>query len=438
MRTKSVAVIGAGIAGLTAAYELSKSGADVTVFEASERVGGRMSTDRCDGYLIDRGAQFLSDGYEVIGRLIAETGLQRELHATSLLGGTVRDGRIRRVNQRMPTSIVGSGLLGPIAALRLAAESLKLRARSARLSLSDYSAWCAFDDCPAEEWLRARFGSEVLEYVFEPMIAGFYFQEPEQVSAALAAWVWNYAMRGHGSLALENGIGSLPDALASKLNVRLSSPVRSVRALGEEGVEISLDGGTIEADDAILAVPAPAARSAYAARTDDERRLLQTRYSSTINAALIFDDRLPDLPAARSIYGLLVPRSERRAIAGIGIESRKCASYVPRGELLNAMLDGISGERLIDASDEEILAEIFNEIEIYFPGIGGVSHTYLHRWRNAEPYSYVGRSRDVREYRLSACASSHVLLCGDYMSTPTTEGAAESGAWAADVMRSRN
>ncbi len=436
-RARSIVVIGAGIAGLTAAYELSKGGFDVTVFEASDRVGGRMSTDRCDGFVIDRGAQFLSDGYAVIGRLVAELGLQREWRTTSLYNGTVRGGRIRRVNQRVPTSIVGSGLLGPMAALRLATQSLRLRTRSVGLSLSDFSAWCAYDDCLASDWLRARFGSQVLEYVFEPMIAGFYFQEPEQVSAALAAWVWNYAMRGHGSAALASGIGSLPDALASTLNVRLSSPVRSVKPLGEAGVVISLDGGTIEADYAVLAVPAPVAKSTYAARTDAERRLLQTRYSSTINAALVFENPLPDSPMTRDIYGLLIPRNERRAIAGIGVESRKCASYVPHGEMLNVMLDGAAGERLISASDDDILAEIIGEIETYFPRIGPVSWAHLNRWRNAEPYSYVGRSRDVREYRLRARESSHVLLCGDYTSAPTTEGAAESGAWAADIIRSR-
>lgn len=62
-------VVGAGIAGLTAAYQLSKCGFDVTVLEASDRVGGRMTTDRCSGYVIDRGSQFLSDGYSVPGQL---------------------------------------------------------------------------------------------------------------------------------------------------------------------------------------------------------------------------------------------------------------------------------------------------------------------------------------------------------------------------------
>jgi phytoene dehydrogenase-like protein len=86
----SVAFIGAGIAGLTAACQLSALGMEVTVLEASARVGGRMTTDLCGGYLVDRGAQFLSDGYPVLGKLIDEMGLSQNLYRASGLTGFVR------------------------------------------------------------------------------------------------------------------------------------------------------------------------------------------------------------------------------------------------------------------------------------------------------------------------------------------------------------
>ncbi len=73
--TKSVAVIGAGIAGLTSAYYLKRAGFQVNVLEASGRVGGRMSSDLIDGCIIDRGAQFLSESYSTLLPLIKEVGL---------------------------------------------------------------------------------------------------------------------------------------------------------------------------------------------------------------------------------------------------------------------------------------------------------------------------------------------------------------------------
>jgi oxygen-dependent protoporphyrinogen oxidase len=76
---KNIAIIGAGIAGLTAAYFLKKSGYTVTVYEASNRVGGRMTTDKVNDCLIDRGAQFLSSDYSTLLPLIQEVGLGDEL-----------------------------------------------------------------------------------------------------------------------------------------------------------------------------------------------------------------------------------------------------------------------------------------------------------------------------------------------------------------------
>jgi oxygen-dependent protoporphyrinogen oxidase len=102
MALRSVVIVGAGIAGLTAAYRLSRLGVDVTVLEASERVGGRMITDRRDGYQIDRGAQFLSDGYSVICELISELGLAQHFSRTSGWTGIVRGATVRRIRAGYP------------------------------------------------------------------------------------------------------------------------------------------------------------------------------------------------------------------------------------------------------------------------------------------------------------------------------------------------
>ena len=81
---QSVLVVGAGIAGLTAAYQLSWSDIDITVLEAFKHVGGRMVTDSSNGYVIDCGAQFFSSAYPIITRLIAEMGLAHGFVEVSL------------------------------------------------------------------------------------------------------------------------------------------------------------------------------------------------------------------------------------------------------------------------------------------------------------------------------------------------------------------
>lgn len=77
-----VIVVGAGIAGLTAAYSLQQQGIAVRVIEASDRVGGRMCSDIINGHIVDCGAQFLSSEYHLITELLQQLGLTEEICST--------------------------------------------------------------------------------------------------------------------------------------------------------------------------------------------------------------------------------------------------------------------------------------------------------------------------------------------------------------------
>ncbi|HTV75137.1 MAG TPA: FAD-dependent oxidoreductase, partial [Candidatus Acidoferrales bacterium] len=228
--------------------------------------------------------------------------------------------------------------------------------------------------------------------------------------------------------------GLLPETLAEGIHVCLRTPVEAIDVSGN-GVSIRVPGGTICADHVVLATTANIARDLYAPTSDVEERLLATGYSSTVNVGLILWDRLPTDRIASDIYGVLIPRKERAVVAGIGIESRKCPDYVPRGEILNVMLDGNAGNRLVHASEDAILAEVLLDLDRYFPHVEKyISSARFHRWPIAEPLSPVGRSRDICEYRAQCRADQKVILAGDYVSAPTTEGAVESGLWAAQIL----
>ena len=407
---------------------------DVTVLEASERVGGRMSTDRRDGYLIDRGAQFLSDGYSVICELISEVGLAQHHSRVSNWTGTVRGGAVRRINHRYPWSVAASGLLGWRDTFRMAHASLSLVRQTKHLPLSDYSKWHMLDDADAAEWIAAAFGGDALEYVFEPMLEGFYFQAPEQMSRAWPAVVWNFGARRKHVTALAGGIGSLPEALAQKVKVCLATPAEAIDTTGS-GVRVKTPAGSVQADHVVLATTTPVARQLYAPEHDVEKRLLHTDYSAAINISFAVPDGVSTAKVAKDIYGLLIPRRERQVIAAIGVESRKCQRYVPQGELLNVMLSGSASSRLLQATEDQILAEALPELERYFPGIDrGIEFTHFHRWAQAEPRSPIGRSRDLQQYRQLWHPGMKVILAGDYMGIPCTEGAAESGNWAATAL----
>jgi oxygen-dependent protoporphyrinogen oxidase len=323
MVSKSVIVIGAGIAGLTAAYYLSKLGMAVTVLEASERIGGRMSTDRREGYLIDRGVQFLSDGYSVIYELINELGLAQHLARTCDWTGTVRGGTVRRTSTKYPWTVATSGLLSWSNTFRMARASLSLLRQTKRLPLSNYSKWHIMDDADAATWIAASFGEDALEYIFEPLLDGLYFQAPEQMSRAWPAIVWNFGMRRKGVTVLTGGSGSLPETLAQKVNVCLSTPAELIDTTGL-GVKVKTPSGYFLADYAVLATPATAASKIYTPQYEWENLLIRTDYSASINISFAIPNGVSMAKVPKDIYGLLIPRRERQVIAAIGIESRKC------------------------------------------------------------------------------------------------------------------
>ena len=428
-----VIVIGAGIAGLTAAHFLANAGITVKVLEASGRVGGRMTTDAVNGFLVDRGAQFLSSEYHLLLSLAAEFGLEDNVRETSPWSAIVRNGKIRRMRADNPLHALTSGLLGISAWVKLGWRSWQLRHSLNSLALSDYSQWSSFDNESVSSWANRAIDSSVTEYLFEPMLHGFYFQEPEETSMSLSLVLLAFGFRRGRSLTLSGGIGTLPEAIASRLDVVLDSPVISIES-GAESVTITTNTSRMYADRVILAIPATKAQRLYSSGDEIARRLLATRYSANINISVMTYDsfRLPD--GLRDVYGLLIPRGERRSIVAIGIESNKNRGCVPRGQLLNIMLSNTASKSMMSMTDDAIIHTVVPEAETFFPGLSTrIAMTRICRWKQAEPYSHVGRAKDLLHYRKNGRAlNQRVLLAGDYMSMPFTEGAAESGKWAAE------
>ncbi|MCB9453281.1 MAG: FAD-dependent oxidoreductase [Anaerolineaceae bacterium] len=429
-----VLVIGAGIAGLAAAFTLHQAGLKVTVLEAGSRVGGRMTTDVIDGFIMDRGAQFLSNLYTSLIPLIRAAGLEADLRPISPCVATVRNHLPRRICRQNPLQMVSNGLLSPGDLARLgrfgflSSDGREMR----RLPLDNYAGWAEYDHTDAAVWCAARLGETVTEYILEPALQAYYFQPPEGTSEALARVLMGFNFNlANETLTLVRGLGSLPEALAAGLDVRLHTPAQQIEPLAE-GVRVATASGDFVAQWVVLAATTSAVSRIYTPMDATERELLTTGYSSTlvINLAIAPDWPLPE--KLRQVYGLAVPRKERDLIAAVAIESNKEPGRAPSGELLNVMLADEAGAVLLHESDADVVARILPELERYFPGVGRhIRFTHIIRWAEAEPRSPVGRSRAIAAYRRSR-DEQRVLLAGDYMGMPFTDGAAETGIWAAN------
>lgn len=429
MCDQQVVVVGAGVAGLTAAYTLQQRGVSVTVLEGSERIGGRVHTDCVEGFAIDTGAQFLSADYSILLGLIDVLGSRSALTETSRRSAIVRAGRPRRVRAGRPLSLLLGGLASGRGWFRFLGDSVLAGWR--QLPFGDYSAWHLFDDADAAEWASACYGREFYEYIVEPMMQAFFYQSPQGMSRALVCAVEKLLMRGRPTMALRGGFSMLPTLLAADLDVRLKTPARSLQ-VGRNHVVVDTDEERFRAERVILATTASVARAVYPQANEAEQKLMRTRYSSTLNIAVATESGFQCGSCLEDVYGILIPSAERQVIAAVTIESNKSPDHVPCGELFNVMLSDEAGRELIHCPDEEVLDRVLPELERYLPGISeAVRFVRIYRWEEAQPRSPVGRSKAICVYRRTCGPDWRVLLAGDYVGMPATEGAAETGVWAA-------
>ena len=392
-----------------------------------------MISDRADPYIIDAGAQFLSSEYPLISGLIKEFGIEDEFVETSRVVGIVRQGKIRKFRYDRPLSLLYCGLLKPREWLAFGLAGFKLFHETRRVPLNNYSEWKDFDQEDCEAWSDGYYGKTITEYFVEPMLEAFYFQSPRETSKALLIAINAFFARNARVMTLINGIGTLPERIAGKLDVRLNTPVLEVSVKGDE-IFVRTADQEYKADRVVLATPAPVSREIYQPANALESELLRTSYSSTVNVALALKDRLAHGKDLEGVYGVWVPRKERQVISAFTMETAKDPGRAVTGELLHVMLSGGAGKIMLKQDDERIVATILQELELYLPRISEkVDFAKVYRWSNAEPKSPVGRSRNIYDYRATINEHNKVILAGDYLGMPFTEGAAESGLWAAST-----
>lgn len=268
------------------------------------------------------------------------------------------------------------------------------------------------------------------------MLDGILFQSLHSTSKACTLSVLStFLYREMKNItALVGGIGILPECLASQLDVRLNTSVTSISTSSAE-VELETNAGLITADRVILATTAPIAKTLYLSSWVIERELLDTPYSSTLVITLAMQDAFRLKPDIAGIYGILVPKVERDIISSITFEAAKDKSRLAGGHLLVIFLSGTAGKQMIDWKEDAILPVVLNELDKYIGNVSeSIRFTRIYRWNEAMPYSPVGRIKNVARYRESITESTKIFLAGDYLGLPSTEGAAETGKWAADTI----
>ncbi len=320
MDNRRVVVVGAGIAGLSAALRLRNAGAEVTVFESSDRVGGRTSSETHDGFLYERGTQFFTSTYRNALGHIKEMGLEAELRTTSPWITVFKDGRPHRMPSGMLFGVYAltSGLLSVRDLVRFTRHTTSSRWPA----LDNYSAWAEYDDQDAASWSAPRLGRGA-EYLLEPVLAGGAMQRIEETSRACALSLLAVTANGRSKdMTLARGNDSLPRAMAARVDVKLGAPVQTIEAT-PDAVTVRLPTETVRADAVVLATTASAAAGIYRAGDRIERELMATPYGSVIKVGLATKRDWSNHPGLSNVWAMTIPRGERRQIVSVTIESAK-------------------------------------------------------------------------------------------------------------------
>jgi protoporphyrinogen/coproporphyrinogen III oxidase len=445
----SVAVIGGGITGLTAAFVLKQRGLRVVLYEAGNRLGGTIMTERRDGYLADLGPNSMTPPEPAAAQILRDLGLDQSTISASPAAAhryIVRRGKPVRV-PGSPAELLTSRLLSNTAKLAVFGEPLVETA-----------------DSPMDEsvaaFVRRRFNQEIVDYLANPFVAGTFAGDPEQLSVRHALPHLQALERTHGSvikayvkgmrarrgvaevasaspklLSFQNGIGEIPEALERELQgvVRLGSPVTQIRGGGK--------GWTVGAafqppemyESVIYAAPAHALGEIDLDLAGGDRLSTLSSIVYPPVAVLALGFRREQIAHPLDGLGFLVPEVERRRILGVIFSSSLFGGRAPDGHvLLTAFLGGSRDPDFVNTDPQTLTARVMDELRMLL-GVQGDPTFRAHQvWPKAIPQYTLGygRFKDIIEH--TEQANPGLVLAGTYRDGIALGDAIASGTRGAD------
>jgi len=418
-----VAVVGGGIAGLTAAYRLQRRGHDVVVFEREGAAGGRMRSERAGDFIVDRGAQFIASAYREMRSLAAELGIADRIYPLRRADNAmVRSGRLWVGAYDSIGRLLVSRYLSLGAKLRLPRLALPLWRAWSRLDPMRPESAAFLDDENASDFLRRTVGEEAFEYVFQPAFSATFDSEPENLSKAFVLTTLRFFLSGFRLLAFEGGNGLLTSTLAQRLRVATDTEVRQVvtddRVEREEG-----------ADAVVMAVPGSLVTAICPQLTADEAAFFaQVRYCRGIIVFFLME-RLPSFDC----YGIGLPRRECSDIYGLAVDHHKQGAAPPGRGLVNCALSEAAAARWFDRPDDAIVRFALDTLARTPVGsLEPLAGARVHRWSPMLPQFGAGYLRALASFLSRPRRSPRLAFCGDYLVGPYTEAALVSGQRAAE------
>ena len=374
-----VAVIGAGIAGLAAAWELaSATPLDVTVFESSERPGGRIGGTGFAGLdMIDSGADAFLARVPDATQLATEVGLADELVSPEPVRAAVWYDALHPIPDGLLLGVPGH--LAPLARTGL----LSWRGK-ARAALEPFLPRTSIDDDSIGQFVRARFGDEVQERLVDALVGSIYATDTDRFSLREVPQLFDLASSerslllaarrrggvGTGTAAAgpifatpRGGVAQLVAATADAI-IGAGGVIRT--SMAADRIE-PRDGGWAIGDDrfdaVVIAAPARAAADILAAASPATRDLLGRAETADVVMVTLHVPAGEWPERLHGLSGYLVPKPVQRAVTAASFGSQKWAHWRPPdgGQVLRVSL-GRDGTSPLDGSDDQLLDAVLDDL----------------------------------------------------------------------------
>ncbi len=420
---KQVVIIGGGITGLSAAWQLQKSVAQqgvqlaYTILEQSDRWGGKIQTDTVEGFgdapfVLDYGPDAFLTRKPWAYELARELGLSDAILPINVENNrtfVLHDGQVVPLPEGLqllvPTQwrpFLESPLFSPWGKLRTAFDLILPRRQSEA-------------DETLANFVRRRLGAEVLDRVAEPLLGGVFNGDPECQSMLATFPQFPALEKQHGSLirgsragrherkatpstvppfiSFKTGTNDLVKALIGQLTgeMRLNCSVSGIERLAHDRYRILTgDGMTIEADAIIIATPANMTAKLLQEITPEASQQLSGIPYSGIGSAF-FAFRREDVPHPLKGFGLVIPGSEKRMIDGVTWISSKWNYRAPSGHvLLRVFFGGSRTAASLQLDDNEIYSAIRGEFRDIFGITTKPLFHRIYRWMEGYPQYNLG------------------------------------------------
>ncbi|HEY2303324.1 MAG TPA: protoporphyrinogen oxidase [Acidimicrobiales bacterium] len=444
----NVAVIGGGIAGLAAAWQLATGplAAEITVFEPG-RLGGSISTTPFAGFPVDEGADaFIArvpDGL----RLCGELGIDAELVAPEAGRALLWvGGRLRALPEGLMLGVPGRIL--PVLRSRLLSPTGLLRAGlDVVLPRTDWP-----EDLSLADLISRRLGRQVAVRLVDPLLGGIHAGDTALLSAEAVAPQLNTAARRGRSLLLtlrgaspppgptflapRGGMGRLVTRLVEALTEKgVCFEPNAVSALGgEKGGRVDLGAAGVF-DRVVLAVPAAVASRLLHGRSPDAARELAAIPTASVALVTLSYPR-DGVDVAAGASGILVPRGEGRLMTACSFGSRKWPHWSsPDHAVLRVSTGRYRDERALQLTDEDLVERLLGEVASALRTAAVPTEWRVSRWPAAFPQYLVGHLQRVeRLERILARDVPQVALAGASYRGSGIPACIASGRRAADLV----